>query len=230
MKTNKTFGKTTNTKENENQKSLRENQQNKVFKGFRSTLGYGFVFFSLLVFPKVLNKTTKKPSENHKYQRKQNKTLGNTKKTKFLKVSDPPLDMLFFCFHECCFVFAVFPKVFWFSKNLRENNKKQKNKPISKGGSETFKKNVFVGFPEGFLGFLWFSLFCLVFPMVFWFSNNLRENKQNKKNKPISKGGSETFKNFVFLVFPNVCLVFFGFLLYCWFSRSFFKVVSMLRF
>ena len=70
------------------------------------------------------------------------------------------------------------------------------------------------GFPEGYFGFL---------------KTFGKTNKPNK-TKPISKGGSETFKHFVFLVFPNVLFVFFGFLLYVWFSRSFCKVVSMLRF
>ena len=64
--------------------------------------------------------------------------------------------------------------------------------------------------------YFWFSR------RICWFCKNLRENQKNKKNKPISKGGSETFKNFVFLVVPNVLLVFFGFLLYCWFYRVIF--------
>ena len=75
-----------------------------------------------------------------------------------------------------------------------------------------------------FFGFLWYLRFSRRFVC---FGENLRENR---KNKPISKGGYETFKNLFFLVFPNVFLVFFGFLLYWCFSRSFFKVVSMLRF
>ena len=50
------------------------------------------------------------------------------------------------------------------------------------------------GFLEGFVGFV----------------KTFGKTKKTKKN--ISKGESETFKNFVLLVVPNVCLVFFGFL------------------
>ena len=40
------------TKENQqNQTNLRENQKEKVFKGFRPTLGYGFVLFCFVGFP-----------------------------------------------------------------------------------------------------------------------------------------------------------------------------------
>ena len=73
-------------------------------------------------------------------------------------------------------------------------------------------------------------MFCcvsLVFVCIFgflegfcWLCKNLRENQTNKKN--ISKGGSETFKKPYLLVFPKVFLVFFGCLLYCWFSRKVF--------
>ena len=49
-----TFDKTQHTKENQrNQKSLRENQKNKVFKCFRLTLGYGFVFFCFVLFSRI---------------------------------------------------------------------------------------------------------------------------------------------------------------------------------
>ena len=99
---NKTFGKILKTKEN--QKEIRENQKNKVVKGFRRTLGYGCGLVWLFGFP------------------------------------------------EC-----LFPK-------------------------------------------------------------NLRENQKTNKTKPISKGGSETSKHFVVLVLPNVSLVFFGLLCYCWLS------------
>ena len=79
--------------------------KNTVFKRFRPTLGYGFVFFGLLVFPKVFRKQ-KKHQENQTYKRKPKKTkknFGKTKKTKFLKVSDPPLDICCCCCCCCCF-------------------------------------------------------------------------------------------------------------------------------
>ena len=69
------------------------------------------------------------------------------------------------------------------------------------------------GFPEGFFGFL----------------KTFGKTKKTNKTKPISKGGSETFKNFVLLVFPKVFLVFFGFLWYFWFSRRFFWFSKNLR-
>ena len=102
------------------------------------------------------------------------------------------------------------------TKHLRENNKNK----VLKGFRPTLgyvcrcrfsRRFLFVVF--GFLLYFWFS------QMFVWFSKNLRENQQTtNKNKPISKGRSETFKNFVCFVFPKVCLVFFGVLLYCLFS------------
>ena len=157
-----------------------------------------------------------------------------------------------------------FPEgVFGFLKTFGKTNKTNKTKPISKGGSETFKNFVCVGFPEGFC---WFSLvffctfgfpegFCLLFenlrenqktkrnpylrvglkPLktcllgfaegfvgflcfcfcvfgfpegVFGFLKTFGETKKQNKTKPISKGGSETFKHFVLLVFPKVVVGF----------------------
>ena len=56
--------------------------------------------------------------------------------------------------------------MFGFLKTLGKQNKK--TKPMSKGGSETFKNCVFVGFPEGFFGVRLFSLVFLVVPKVFF--------------------------------------------------------------
>ena len=74
-----TFEKTNNTKEN--QTNLRENQQSNVFKGFRPTLGYGFVLFVCLVFPKVFTKPNK-PSRKPRIQKK---TKENQRKQKNLR-------------------------------------------------------------------------------------------------------------------------------------------------
>ena len=50
-------------------------------------------------------------------------------------------------------------------------------------------------------------LWCFGFSRRFsWFCKNFREHQQTKNNKSISKGGSETFNNFVLLVFPKVLL------------------------
>ena len=148
--------------------------------------------------------------------KKTNKHVGKTnKQPKCVKVSDAPLDkgLVFFCicgFPEGCLGFL---------KTLGTTKQPNKTKPISKGASETFNNIVFVvfsrrlfwfslvffgivGFPEGFRGFL---------------KTFGKTNKPNK-TKPISKGGSETSKHFGCSVLPNVFLVFFGLLCYCWLS------------
>ena len=48
---------------------MENKKNNKVCKGFRPTLGYGFVFSCLLVFPKVFRKP-KTPSRKPKIQKK----------------------------------------------------------------------------------------------------------------------------------------------------------------
>ena len=133
----------------ENQKNLRENQQykrqpkqtkqklrgnqkNKVFKSFRPTLGYGFVFWGLLVFPKVFRKPIKPQGK---------------------------------------------PKI------------PKKTKPISKGGSETFKNFVCLVFPKVFLVFFGFLLYVWFSLRFFWFSKNLRENQQTNKTNPYPRVG-----------------------------------------
>ena len=72
-----------------------------------------FFFFCFVVFPEGFYKTKKSfekttnTKENQRTPTKKQTTLGKTNNTKFLKVSDSPLDMgLFFV----CFL--VFPKVF----------------------------------------------------------------------------------------------------------------------
>ena len=64
--------------------------------------------------------------------------------------------------------FSGFPEGFFgFLKTFGKTKKTNKTKPISKGGSETFKNFGFLGFPENIVGFLWFSLVFLVFPKLF---------------------------------------------------------------
>ena len=125
----------------------------------------------------------------------------------------------------------VFPNVFFcFLKTFGKTNKTKENHRKPKTTSGKPKKQSFWRFQTHPWIWVWSCL-------VFWFSLRFLENqkktgkpKKTNKTKPISKGGSETFENFACLVFPKVCLVFFGFLWYVWCSRSFFKVVSMLRF
>ena len=77
-----------------------------------------------------------------------------------------------------------------------------------------------------FFCFLWY----LRFPGKFFlFKKTFGKTAKTNKTKPISKGGSETFKTLFLLVFPKVLLVFFGFLWYCWFSRSFLLFSKNLR-
>ena len=77
-------------------------------------------------------------------------------------------------------------------------------------------------FSRRFLLVVFGCLLYLLFSRWFcWFSKNLRENQTSKNTKPISKGGSETFKHFVLCCFPEGVFVFFGCLLYLLFSRMF---------
>ena len=117
-------------------KTLGQNQNNKVFKGFRLTLGYGFVFLFWGVFPKVFTKPTN-PSRKPKIQKKTNKSFGKTKKTKqtYPRVGLKPLTTLCFGFVLMCLLvffgflwyFWLSRRICWFCKNHRENqqNKKQ---------------------------------------------------------------------------------------------------------
>ena len=109
--------------------------------------------------------------------------------------------------------YSVFSKVFLVCKNLGENRKTKtkKTNPYPRVGLKPLN-TLFLVFPKVF----WFSLVffsILGFSKVFWFCKNFGENKEN-----ISKGGSETFKNFVVLFslrccwFSFVCLVFSVFL------------------
>ena len=149
----------------------------------------------------------------------------------------PLKTLCFCCFPERVLVLFVFSFVFWFSrmfvwftKHLRKNKKKQKRKtnPYPRLGLKPLKTLLFLRFfPDVVLCFIWFYFVCLVFPTVFWFSKNLRENQKPNKTKPISKGGFETFKNFVFVFSQCFCwfsLVFFGILGFpeccCWFSKN----------
>ena len=115
-----------------------------------------------------------------------------------------------------CFVFLVFPKVFrkqksfGKTKNTKEYQRKQQQcsgKPKNKV-CQGFRPTLgygFLCFPEGFL--FWLSL--MFFGCVKAFGKT-----KNKKVKPISKGGSETFNNLVFWCFRS----------FVWFSLVFFCI------
>ena len=116
----------------------------------------------------------------------------------------------------------------WFCKNLRENQKNKK-----KTYPRVSLKPLNTLFVWLFLMFCWFSLvfFCICGYLEGFvgFVKTFGKTTKNKETKNISKGESETFKNLVLFVVPNVCLVFFGFLLYVWFSRGIFWFCKNLR-
>ena len=128
-----------------------------MVKGFRPTLGYGFCCcycFVFLVSPKVFRKPTN-IRENLTYKRKPKKTnkpFGKTKKTKFLKVSDPPLDMVVF-----------FPRRFLEPKQTLEKTKHTKERQRKPNNTKnTFgktNKKVFKGFRPT-LGYGFVFCFC----------------------------------------------------------------------
>ena len=88
------------------------------------------LFFCISGVPKGFLQNQKIIRENHKYKRNPKKTkkdFGKTKKTKLLKVSDPPLDM-------CLFVFVWLSlKFLQNQKNIRENQKYQKKQTHIQG-------------------------------------------------------------------------------------------------
>ena len=151
-------------------------------------------------------------------------------KHKYPRVGLKPLTTLFFWFSLMIFCYCFFGfllyvwfsrRLFWFCKNLRENQHNKNNKPISKGGSETFKNFVF-------WFFLMFSFFIvsLVFFCMFGFLEGFvgfvktfGKTNTTKKTNPYPRVSLKPLNTLFFFVFPNVCLVFFGFLLYVWFSR-----------
>ena len=178
--------------------------KNKVFKGFRPTLGY--FLFVFLVFPKVFRKTNKhsgKPTIEKKTKENKNTfgkqtnktTFGKTKKTKnpnpYPRVGLKPLN-------TCSF---------WFSRRFLEKEQKHSGKPkIQKKQRKpqtTLRKpkTMFLKVSDPPLDmhlFLFISL--LVFPKVFrkptkhsgkpTIEKKTKENKQhlreNKKTKQLS--------------------------------------------
>ena len=119
----------------------------------------------------------------------------------------------------------VFPKVFLvFLKTLGKTQKTKKTNPYPRVGLKLLNSCCF-GFPDGF--------FCVI--LHFWFSRRFffvfkkPSGKPKQQTNPYPRVGLKPLK-LCFFVFPKVFVVFFGFLWYFWFSRRFFKVVSMLRF
>ena len=206
-------------KPKETNKNLRENQKNKVFKGFRPTIGYVF-----LVFPKVFGKPTKHSGKPKipKETKENQKNLRENQTNKVFKGFRPTIGyVLFGC-----------PKSFWTTKKTSGKPKKTNE------NQENQNNKVFKGFRPT-LGYVFFLLLLFV-----WFSRRFLENQQNiretqtyqkpfgktkKTNKKnISKGGSETFKNFVFLVFPIWCGCFWFSLVCLVFPNVFFVFQKLL--
>ena len=151
-KTKTTFGKT----------------KNKVFKGCRPTLGYGFVFFVLLVLPNyflffwcslMFFWFSKKPS-------------GKPNKT-YPRVGLKPLKTLFFWFSRRFFWFSLvffgifdFPEgLFGVLKTFGKTKTTKKTNPYPRVGLQPLKTLLF-WFSQRFFGFLWFSFVFVVFPNV----------------------------------------------------------------
>ena len=132
------------------------------------------------------------------------------------------VSFVFFCTFGVIESFCGFVKIFG-----KPKNNIKKNKPISKGGSDTFKNFVWLVFPKvvcGFFGFLlgfWFSKAC-------GFLKTFGGTKQTTKTNPYPRVGLKPLKT-CFFVYSLYLFVFFGFLWYCWFSRRFFWFCKNLR-
>ena len=177
--------------------TLGNTKNNKVFKRFRPTLGY--VFFFCVWFSRRFLQNQQILRENQQYQRKPkntNKTLGTTNKHKVFKGFRPTLGYVFlflFWFSRryfwCSLVFLFFSKVFfWFCKNFRENQTTKQTNPYPRVSLKPLKTLLFVFVPNvlfvffGFLLYCWFSLRC------FWFCKKLSGNQKNKKKQTHIQG------------------------------------------
>ena len=179
------------------------------------------LFFVMLDFHPKTNNNNKKHRKQKKQRKpkKTKKTLGKTKKQSFLRFQTSPwiwvCFFLFFGFSNVFMVLLQKPKNIGKTKKNQRKPKKTK-KTLGKTKKPKFFKVSDLPLDMGlvFLVFWFFQCF-FGFPSFAW------ENQKTKKTKPISKGRSETLKNFGFLVFPNVFLVFFGFLWFFWFFLCF---------
>ena len=182
---NQKLWKTENTKENQRTpKQLSVKPKN---KGFRPTLGYGFVcFLYFLVSPMFLEnqkngnpKIPKKTKENKNNLREnqKNKVSKGFRPTLGYGFSVFPKVVLLFGFTEC---FFSFPKTF----GLRENRKPKKQKKTYPRWAWNLWKNFGFRF---YRKLLWFSLvfFCIFNFHKKWFSKSLRENQKIKKQTHI---------------------------------------------
>ena len=153
-------------KTNENQQNIRKNQQNKVCKCFRPTLGYVFLFLFFLVFPKVFTKPNNH-SRKPKIQKTTKEHQHNIRKNLKNKVCKWFRPTLGYGFGVFCFL--VFPKVFTKPKkpSRKQHIQKKTQQIFGKPKKETYPR---VGLNHLqtllfwlFLMFLWFSLvfFCI---------------------------------------------------------------------
>ena len=172
-------------KTKENQNKLRENQNTKVLNGFRPTLGYGFGLVWLFRFSRRFLENQKTLRENHIYQRKPkntNQSFGKCKQTKFLQVSDAPLDM-----GLVLLVFLVFPKSF--RKPTKPSGKPQIPKK-TKENQNKLRENQHNKVFEGFRPTLGYG-FGLVW--LFWFSRRFLDNPKNlRENRTYQRKPKKT--------------------------------------
>ena len=182
----------------------------------------GLVLFIFVFFPKVFRKQTK-PSGKPTNQTRSNPYPRV--RLKHVKTSLFWFSRRFFWLSLVFFGIFCFPEGFLENQTKhRENQQKQtRPNPYPRVGLKPLKTLFFGVFPK-----VLFVLFCMFgFPEGFVrFLNTSGKTKQTNKTKPISKGASETFKNFILLVFPKVLFVLFCCLLFVWFSRRFFGILK----
>ena len=119
--------------------------------------------------------------------------------------------LVFFGIVGCLSGFLGFLKKTFGKTKTQQSN----NKPISKGGSETFKHFVFVYFPEGMCLFSLVVFSICGVPLVYCclLSKNIRENQKKKQTNPYPRVGLKPLKCLCCVVFPKVFFfVFFGYL------------------
>ena len=174
-----------------------------------------FVWFSRMF---LQNQT--KVRENQKYKRKPKNTKtssGKTEKHKVFKCFRPTLGYGFvvFCFLCVSRRFLQNQTILRENQNIKENKTfgktvKHKNKPISKGGSETFKTLV-LGFSRRFFlcSLVFFSISGFL-EGLFGFVKTFGKTEKPKKTNPYPRVGLKHLKT-LFLVFTNVfCFIWFS--------------------
>ena len=117
-------------------------------------------------------------------------------KTKFSKVSDPPLDMglfVVFCFcgfpEGLFFLYVWFSRWFcWFCKNFREHQKNKNKKTYPRVSLKPLKTLFLLVVPNVLLVFCGLILYVWLSRRICWFCKNLRENQKVKTKQKHIQG------------------------------------------